>query len=333
MQEKYYSFQIEEGVNDRRRETKARLPDRKNGSQLSISSEYFVGETFAHFKITEKIGEGAMGCIFKATDLNLQRTVALKILPLHLCKSEKDRQQFLKEARLLSAIDHPFICTVYDLFETEDGLLFMVMPCYEGITLRRRLEDGIIGVDEALSICKQLASGLCKAHEYDIVHQDVKPDNTILTDGNLIKIIDFGLARLIGKSSDESEKVIMGTIAYMSPEQTFGNPVDARTDIWSLGVVLYEMLTGHLPFRGDFSQAIIHSILNEEPEPMADIAEQLQKIIRKCLAKDANERYQNMKHLLIALEVYQTRERKLAGKQPKDRNNMRQFLSGVAMLM
>jgi serine/threonine-protein kinase len=297
---------------------------------IDLSGRNVVGQTIAHFKITAKIGEGAMGCILKAVDLNLQRTVALKILPLHLCKKAEEKQQFLQEARLLSSIDHPFICTVYEMFETEDGSLFMVMPCYDGSTLRARLEESRLTADQALTICKQIASGLSKAHEHGIVHQDVKPDNTILTRDNLIKIIDFGLARLIDHKSGDNGKMIMGTIAYMSPEQTFGNPVDARTDVWSLGVVLYEMLTGHLPFRGDYIQCIIHSILNEDPEPMEHLPERLQHIIAKCMAKEANDRYQNMRDLLVALEVYQTRERLLSEMHVKPRKN-KHFWSGVAL--
>jgi serine/threonine-protein kinase len=298
---------------------------------MDISGRLVVGQTIDHFKITAKIGEGAMGCIFKAVDLNLQRTVALKILPLHLCEKEELKRQFLQEARLLSSIDHPFICTVHEMFETEDGSLFMVMPCYDGITLRQRLEAGNLHPDEALTICKQIASGLSKAHEHGIVHQDVKPDNTILTQDNLIKIIDFGLARLIERKSEENGRVIMGTIAYMSPEQTFGDPIDIRTDVWSLGVVLYEMLTGHLPFRGNYVQSIIHSILNEDPEAMEEVPEGLQLIITKCMAKDVGERYQTMRHLLTALEVYQTRERLLSEMHLKSKRGHRQFWSGVVL--
>jgi serine/threonine-protein kinase len=296
---------------------------------MGLNGRHLVGQTVAHFKITAKIGEGAMGCIFKAVDLNLQRTVALKILPLHLCNKVEEKRQFLQEARLLSSIDHPFICTVYEMFETEDGSLFMVMPCYDGNTLRERLEENHLSTDQALTICKQIASGLSKAHEHGIIHQDVKPDNTILTRDNMVKIIDFGLARLIDKEKQDG-KLIMGTVAYMSPEQTFGDPVDARTDVWSLGVVCYEMLTGHLPFRGDYTQTIIYSILNEEAEPMDEVPEGLHKIINKCMAKNVNDRYQTMRDFLVALEVYQTREKLLSNRQLDSKKRYRQFWSGVA---
>jgi serine/threonine-protein kinase len=146
----------------------------------------------------------------------------------------------------------------------------------------------------------------------------------------MVKIIDFGVARLIDKEKQDG-KLIMGTVAYMSPEQTFGNPVDARTDVWSLGVVCYEMLTGHLPFRGDYTETIIYSILNEEAEPMDEVPEGLHKIINKCMAKNVNDRYQNMRDFLVALEVYQTRERLLSEMHLKSKKGYRQFWSGVAL--
>ncbi len=281
------------------------------------SEKNVCGQTVSHFKVLEKIGEGGMGCVYRALDLNLQRPVALKILPPHLCRKEAEKKQFLQEARLLSSLDHPYICTIHDIFETKDGTLCMVMPYYQGKTLREQMKEGEVKPGDAFSIVKQIGSGLSKAHTHGIIHQDIKPENIVVTNDNILKIVDFGIACLIHKNKAVQNRETMGTRAYMSPEQTFGCDIDHRTDIWSLGVVFYELLAGHLPFRGEYEQTIIYAIINEKPEPMTDIPLALNTIILKCLAKKPEDRYQNILEFLTDLEVFQTREKLLAERSMK----------------
>jgi len=283
-------------------------------SSLDPTSNYtnILGKTISHYKVVEKIGEGGMGYIYKAFDLNLQRPVALKILPPHLCQKEEQKNQFLQEARLLSSLEHPYICTIHDIFESDEGALYMVMTCYEGKTLRNYLLEETVNQKKTISIIKQIASGLIFAHEKGIVHQDIKPENVIITSNDIVKIIDFGIAQLNNHNSKDKSKTSMGTIAYMSPEQTNRGAVDHRTDIWSLGIVLYEMLSGKLPFDDEFEQAIIYAIIKQKPAELKHVPKQLNRIVLKCLKKDRKDRYQNMHELLTDLEVFLTRNNKLA---------------------
>jgi serine/threonine protein kinase len=283
------------------------------GSMSNIlSHKDLIGCTISHFKILEKIGEGGMGYVYRALDQKLCRDVALKILPPCLCHLEAQKKRFLQEARLLSSLDHPFICTIHDIFENEDGILFMVMPYYKGKTLREQMKNGKLSTKEASNLIMQIGTGLSKAHEHSIIHQDIKPENIVITEDHIPKIVDFGVARLLHSDEAEQKRKTMGTDGYMSPEQILGAEVDHRTDEWSLGVVFYELLSGYLPFRGYYEETVVYSILNEEPEPIPRVPAGLRDIIFKCLAKKAEDRYQNMLDFLTDLEVYQTRQKFLA---------------------
>jgi serine/threonine protein kinase/tetratricopeptide (TPR) repeat protein len=275
-----------------------------------------VGKTISHYKILEKLGEGGMGVVYKAEDLKLKRIVALKFLPPELTRDPEAKERFIQEAQAASALDHPNICTIHEIDETVDGQLFIVMACYDGETLKKKIassqsrEAGSrsagLSVDSVIDIAIQIAQGLVKAHKHGIVHRDIKPANVMITNDGMAKILDFGLAKLAGQIGLTKFGTTLGTAAYMSPEQTQGESVDQRSDIWSFGVVLYEMLTGQLPFKGEYEQAVIYSILNEEPEPptglRSDTLMELERIILKALVKKPAERYQHLEELLIDLK-------------------------------
>ena len=186
----------------------------------------------------------------------------------------------------------------------------MVMTCYEGKTLRKHLQEDTVNQERAISIIKQIASGLTVAHEKGIVHQDVKPENVIITTNDMVKIIDFGIAQLMGHNLNGKSKNSMGTIAYMSPEQTSRGVIDHRTDIWSLGIVFYEMLSGSLPFDDEFEQAIIYAIMKEKPKALKNVPKQLSRIVIKCLEKDRQNRYKDIREMLTDIEVFLTRNNK-----------------------
>jgi serine/threonine protein kinase len=274
-----------------------------------------IGETISHYKILEKLGEGGMGVVYKAEDTKLKRTVALKFLPPDLTRDEEAKERFIHEAQAASALQHSNICTVHDIDETSDGQLFIVIDCYEGKLLKEKIARGPIETEDAVDIALQVAGGLSKAHEKGIVHRDIKPANIFITTDGTVKILDFGLAKLAGRTRITKTGTTLGTAAYMSPEQACGGEVDQRTDIWSLGVVMYEMLTGKLPFPGDYEQAIVYSILNEEPEPItsvrAKIPVRLERIVEKALVKATEKRYQRADE--IAAELQSLREEIKAG--------------------
>jgi len=248
-----------------------------------------IGRTIAHYRIIEKLGAGGMGVVYKAEDTALQRTVALKFLPPELTRDADAKQRFLHEARAAARLDHPNICAVYEVGEA-DGQLFLAMACYEGMTLREKLQEGLLPWDEAAALAMQAAAGLSEAHAHGIVHRDIKPANLFLTAKGQVKILDFGLAKLAGASALTQTGTTVGTAHYMSPEQARGETVDARSDLWSLGCVLYELVAGRTPFRGDYAQAVIYGILNEAPPPLAEFAPDapavLQGVVAKCLSKD-----------------------------------------------
>ncbi|MBN2414592.1 protein kinase [bacterium] len=260
-----------------------------------------IGKTISHYKIIEELGRGGMGTVYRARDTKLDRFVALKFLPPHLSRSPEDKKRFIHEARAASALDHPNICTVYEISETDDGQLYIAMACYEGESLRDRISRGPLPAEEAVEIAVQIARGLEKAHAKGIVHRDIQPANILLTEDGTVKIVDFGLAKLADRSLMTKEGTTLGTAAYMSPEQTRGDAVDQRTDIWALGVILYEMLTGERPFKGDYEQAVIYSILNETPEPVgkheSGMPAELEPIIEQALVKEKDDRYQTMEAL------------------------------------
>jgi len=264
-----------------------------------------IGKTISHYRILEKLGEGGMGVVYKAEDTTLGRTVALKFLPPELTRDAAAKERFVHEARAASALDHPNICTIHEVAETEDGQTFIAMAYYEGEDLKSKIEQGPLKLDEALDIAVQIAQGLAKAHGQGIVHRDIKPANILITKDGLVKIVDFGLAKLGGLKLTKTG-MTLGTAQYMSPEQARGEQVDQRTDIWSLGIVLYEMLTGKHAFPGEYDQATLYAIMNEEPEPVtalrAGVPMELERIVMRCLAKNPAERHQTAADLIADLQ-------------------------------
>jgi serine/threonine protein kinase/predicted Zn-dependent protease len=268
-----------------------------------------IGKTISHYRILEKLGEGGMGVVYKAQDTKLDRIVALKFLPKHLLCDESAKTRFAHEAKAASALNHTNITTIYEIDEVE-GECFICMEYVEGKSIKELIKQKMLSIEEILNISIQMAEGLNAAHKKGIVHRDIKSDNTMLTDEGLVKIMDFGLAKLRGVSKLTRTGSTVGTLAYMSPEQAQGIEVDQRSDIFSFGVVLYELITGQLPFKGEHEAAVIYSIINETPEPLArykaEVPEGLQRIVDKALAKDRDERYQHIDDLLADLR----RERK-----------------------
>jgi non-specific serine/threonine protein kinase len=264
-----------------------------------------IGKTISHYKIIEKIGEGGMGIVYKAQDLKLDRFVALKFLPQHLTTSDDEKQRFIHEAKAASSLDHTNICNIYEIDETRDGQLFIAMAYYEGAMLDKKIEDILLTIEESIDIAMQNAQGLAKAHEKEIIHRDIKPANIMVTNDGVVKILDFGLAKLSTQTKLTKESTTLGTVSYMSPEQAKGEDVDYRTDIWSLGVILYEMLTGQLPFKGEYESAVIYSIINETQEPVTalrtGVPMELEQFINKCLNKNPSDRYQHVDDLIVDL--------------------------------
>lgn len=268
-----------------------------------------TGKYISHYRVIEKLAEGGMGVVYKAEDTRLKRTVALKFLPLRSLSSEEDRARFLHEARAAAQLDHPNIATVHEIDEVE-GQTFIAMAFVDGPTVAQKVRQGPLELPEAVDIALQTARALREAHEKGIIHRDVKSANVMLTQRGQVKLTDFGLARLMSQEIT-SQKRLQGTPAYMSPEQTHGETVDHRTDIWSLGVMLYEMVTGRLPFRGEYRQVLVYAIANEEPEAVAKLRPEapaeLVEAIGKALSKDPARRYQNVGELIVALKALQAK--------------------------
>ena len=264
-----------------------------------------IGSTVSHYNIIEKLGGGGMGVVYKAHDLKLNRFVALKFFPPHITIDEEEKKRFILEARAASSLEHNNICTVYEIGESEDGQIFIALAYYDGETLKHKIQKGPIKVTEALDISIQIGEGLSKAHSQGIVHRDIKPANIMITNNKIVKVLDFGLAKLSGQSKITTAGTTLGTIAYMSPEQAAGDKVDHRTDIWSLGVLLYEMLTGEVPFKAEHERAIIYMIMNEQilsPSSLdRKIPHQVDSLFEKLLQKDQNKRHQNMEELIKEL--------------------------------
>ncbi len=260
-----------------------------------------IGQTISHYKILGKLGEGGMGIVYKALDTQLDRTVALKFLPKHLSSSVKGKQRFIREAKAAAALNHPNICTIYNVDEHK-GNQFIVMEIIGGNTLRLKMKTEKLALHSIIEYFIQIAAALKEAHSKDIIHRDIKSDNIMVTPDNRIKVMDFGLAKLKGSVQVTKSNTTAGTISYMAPEQIRGEEVDERSDIWSFGIVLYELLTEKLPFKGDYDHAVMYSILNEDPTPVSDsidtVPSELEKIVGRCLAKDPAERYQTATDLL-----------------------------------
>ncbi|MDA1235761.1 MAG: protein kinase [Acidobacteria bacterium] len=269
-----------------------------------------IGSTIGNYRVLETLGQGGMGIVYKAEDAKLRRAVALKFLTPSAVEDEENHRRFLQEAQAAAALDHPNICGVYQVDECE-GKWFIAMPLIEGQSLDGRIAAGPLKLQDAIEITRQMAEGLEEAHAKGIVHRDIKPANAIVSErsrGRLhVTVMDFGLARLAQATRLTRDGRQLGTAAYMSPEQVQGAAVDLRSDIWSLGVVLYEMTVGQLPFLGHYEQALFYSILNEPPEPLtalrSGVPMELERIVLKCLAKETNERYQTCGDLLVDLEA------------------------------
>jgi len=267
-----------------------------------------IGRVVSRYRIVERLGQGGMGVVYKARDTRLERFAALKFLTAGLCDSETIRQRFVQEARAASALDHPNICTIYGIEDTDDGQIFIAMAYYEGENLSQHLLRGQMSVKEAVDVTIQAGLALAKAHEHGIVHRDVKPGNLMLTRDGTVKLLDFGLA-LLGESVRTTQPgIAVGTPVYMSPEQFRGDHCDGRTDVWSLGAMLYEMLTGELPFPGTNNHAVMNAILTWDPTPPSrlrpDVPAGLDAIVAKAMEKDRDRRYRTALDLVSGLRAY-----------------------------
>ena len=269
----------------------------RDGGGSSMKSEDLSGRTIAHYRILKRLGEGGMGVVYKAEDTKLRRTIALKFIRPEVMHSSAENTRFRREARASAALNHPHITTIHDIGEA-DGRLFIAMEYLDGQTLREKLKSGPLGLPETLDLAEQLADGLRAAHERGVIHRDIKSGNVMVDKSGTAKITDFGLARLAEGSKLTRTAAVMGTASYMSPEQAEGEAVDHRTDIWSLGVVLYEMAGGRPPFRGENDQASLYAIINKDPVPVTELRPglplELERIIGKCLEKKPDKRYQQV---------------------------------------
>ena len=284
------------------------------------TGDALVGTDVAHYAVEARLGGGGMGVVYAARDTKLGRRVALKFLPPQWSHDESAKQRFMREAQAASATDHPNICTIHDIATAADGQLFIVMAHYDGQTLKARLEGGRLPVDEAVDIAAQVAEGLAKAHSQGVVHRDIKPGNLMLTEDG-VRILDFGLAKFAdARLKLTLEGSTIGTIAYMSPEQARGEEADARSDVWAVGVVLYEMLTGAVPFKGGYPEAISHAIKNDPPPPIRttvpEVSEALEQLVFRALYKERGVRIQSARELARALRHLQGRTLPLDRTEP-----------------
>jgi eukaryotic-like serine/threonine-protein kinase len=274
-----------------------------------------IGQIISHYEILEKLGEGGMGVVYKAHDTKLDRTVALKFLPQKLTATDEDKQRFIRGAKAAAALNHPHICTIYSV-EEHDGQQFISMEYIDGVMLRQKLETKNTKPETAIVYAIQIAEALQQAHKKDVVHRDIKPENIMVTEDDRIKVMDFGLAKLKGVENLTKSRSTVGTLGYMSPEQIEGSEVDHRSDIFSFGVVFYEMLTGRKPFRGEHEAAMVYSIVNEDPQPvqnyLPEAPPELVHILHRSLEKDPADRYQSIDDMLIDLK----RLKKGSGQRP-----------------
>lgn len=288
------------------------LPGANTQSENAMSSDpsAMIGRELAQYRIVEFIGGGGMGMVYKAEDTRLGRHAALKLLPTSLGNNPEARERFLREARAASALDHPNICTVFEIGD-DGGQAFIAMAFYDGQTIEKLISRGPLDVALAVKLSTEICSGLCMAHQKGIIHRDIKPANVIVFDG-VAKILDFGLAKSDNSALITQEGVVLGTAAYMSPEQATGKSIDHRTDVWSMGAMMYEMLTGDRPFPGGYPQAVMYGILNTDPEPLSALRPglpmQLIQIVEKALSKNPNDRFANMEEMLFELKAVTDRQ-------------------------
>jgi serine/threonine protein kinase/Flp pilus assembly protein TadD len=283
-----------------------------------------IGKTILHYNILEKLGEGGMGIVYKAEDIKLKRIVALKFLPPYVTSSAEDLARFNQEAQSAAALNHPNICTIYAIEEAKEGV-FIAMEYIDGITLNKKIGGSPLKVNDAISWAVQVGEALQEAHNNGIVHRDIKSENIMINSKNQVKVMDFGLAKLKGSIKLTRSSTTAGTLAYMAPEQIKGEEIDARSDIFSFGVVFYEMLTGRLPFAGEHDASMMYSILNDEPEPLQkyvpEISSDILHIINRALEKDPEDRYQSVKDIVIELRRMQKRtgnvSRKIINEPPR----------------
>ncbi len=264
-----------------------------------------AGDVVGNYKILGLAGAGGMGVVYRALDMKLERTVALKFLPEHVVSSSEEKERFLREARTASSLDHPNVGVIHGL-EEANGRAFIVMAYYAGETLTRKLLRGPLPVAEAVDIAIQVGEGLGAAHAGTVIHRDIKSSNVILTQSGVAKIVDFGLARLTSSTGSTQSISTAGTIGYMSPEQTVGKYIDQRTDIWSLGILLAEMVTGKNPFLRDTPAGTIFAILNEPPLPMEEIPIDLLRVIYRALSKEPATRYQSCREMVADLREFRS---------------------------
>ncbi len=306
-----------------------------------------IGKTISHYKITEKLGEGGMGVVYKAEDTHLKRPVALKFLRSDAVNSDETLGRFIREAQAISNLEHPNIAIVYDVNETEDGKPFICMAYYEGETLKDRLRNGPLPFDDVITISVQILSGLEKAHTSGVIHRDIKPGNIIITKDGTVKILDFGIAKVLNENQFTPTGLSVGTLSYMSPEQVRGEEVDLRTDLFSFGVLLYEMTAGKHPFTGDYEQVVGYRILNETPVPVGSLRKSIQAplrdIIDTCLQKEPERRYRNASEILGKFKLIKSKsgsDYQSAPSAPHDRllptrrrSNKKPVIYGILFLL
>jgi tetratricopeptide (TPR) repeat protein/tRNA A-37 threonylcarbamoyl transferase component Bud32 len=272
---------------------------------MSDFNSQIIGKTVSHYKIVELLGEGGMGVVYKAEDIKLKRTVALKFIKPEAAQTEDRKTRFFNEAQAVASLSHHNINTIYEIDEAE-GQVFIAMEFIDGKSLKDMIKKEPLKINQMIRIAEQIAEGLQEAHEKGIIHRDIKSSNVMLTEKNHVKIMDFGLARIVGSTRITKTATAVGTVTYMSPEQAHGEMVDFRSDLWSFGIILYEMITGRLPFDGEQDQLVLYSILNKDPKPISGLRSQipleLERIVEKCLEKKPSERYQSAKDILVDLK-------------------------------
>jgi serine/threonine protein kinase len=243
------------------------------------------GDSILHYRIVGPLGSGGMGVVFKADDTRLKRPVALKFLSAALGADPEAKDRLVHEAQAVSALDHPNICTIYEINRTDDGQLFLAMAYYEGETLKTRLAHGRLPLEIALDLFAGVVRGVAAAHDVGIIHRDIKPANIIVTSRGEVKLLDFGLAKSEGQTAITRTGSVVGTIAYMSPEQVTGQAIDARADVWALGVLLFEMIAGRLPFTGTSDAAVLHAIASTTPPSLSEVCPDVPWAVARLVAR------------------------------------------------